>query len=286
VTEPPASVPPRSKNRLSDAPSAGTEGGGDRADFCGGKVKVEDLSTVFQPIAHLDDGKLFAYETLVRCAVPGWNASHALRESRRGAIHRKTRADDPRDRHPLVRRDTGVLQPSPQRAGPVRPDDPLFSHDHDICLEITESVPSTYFDLCRSVLREVCGRVVAHLVIDDLGAGYSNLKLIADLEPKVVKLDRAVVRDLRRKPRHQKLVSMVVRLCGELGAAVVAEGIETPDELSAGSDSGAQVRTRLFIRPTEFPHAAHHTVAVPLGQRAADDSAATTARSLTGHRAA
>jgi hypothetical protein len=47
-------------------------------------------------------------------------------------------------------------------------------------------------------------------------AGYSNLKLIADLDPKVVKLDRALVQDLHRKPRQQKLVSMVVRLCNEL----------------------------------------------------------------------
>ena len=135
----------------------------------------------------------------------------------------------------------------------MRPDDPIFSHDHDIYLEITESVPLTHFDLCMSVLREVRARTGAHLVIDDLGAGYSNLKLIADLEPKVVKLDRALVQDLHRKPRQQKLVSLVVHLCNELDAAVVAEGIETYDEFSAVSDSGAQYgQGFLFARPS-FP---------------------------------
>jgi EAL domain-containing protein (putative c-di-GMP-specific phosphodiesterase class I) len=104
-----------------------------------------------------------------------------------------------------------------------------------------------------SVLREVCGRTGAHLVIDDLGAGYSNLKLIADLEPKVVKLDRALVQDLHRKPRQQKLVSIVVHLCNELGAAVVAEGIETLDEFHAVCDSGAEYgQGYLFARPS-FP---------------------------------
>ena len=41
--------------------------------------------------------------------------------------------------------------------------------------------------------------------VDDLGAGYSNLKLIADLQPRVVKLDRNLIQDLDRKPRQQKL---------------------------------------------------------------------------------
>jgi len=135
----------------------------------------------------------------------------------------------------------------------VRPDDPIFSHDHDIYLEITESVPLTHFDLCMSVLREVCSRTGAHLVIDDLGAGYSNLKLIADLEPAVVKLDRALVQDLDRRPRRQMLVSMVVHLCNELGAAVVAEGIETYDEFRAVCDCGTQYGQGYLLGRPGFP---------------------------------
>jgi len=135
----------------------------------------------------------------------------------------------------------------------VRPDDPIFSHDHDIYLEITESVPMSHFALCMSVLREVCSRTGAHLVIDDLGAGYSNLKLIADLEPKVVKLDRALVQDLDRKPRQQKLVSFVVQLCNELGADVVAEGIETYDEFCAVCDCGAQYGQGYLFARLSFP---------------------------------
>jgi EAL domain-containing protein (putative c-di-GMP-specific phosphodiesterase class I) len=71
----------------------------------------------------------------------------------------------------------------------IRPDDPIFLHDDDVYLEITESVPLTHFDLCLNVLREIRSRGGVHFVIDDLGAGYSNLKSIADLEPRVVKLD-------------------------------------------------------------------------------------------------
>jgi EAL domain-containing protein (putative c-di-GMP-specific phosphodiesterase class I) len=135
----------------------------------------------------------------------------------------------------------------------VRTDDPMGSHDHDIYLEITEATPLTHFDLCLSVLRELRSRVGAHLVVDDFGAGYSNLKHISDLEPRVVKLDRNLVEGLGHKPRQQKLVAATVRLCHELGALVVAEGIETVDEYAAVLDCGAQFgQGYLFARPS-FP---------------------------------
>lgn len=226
------------------------------ARFFGGVVEPSDLSVVFQPIVRLDDGKLFAYEALVRCRVPGFSPTilfeRALAERSTGRLGRSIREI-------AVPMCSGVplfvnLHPSELEEGwLVRPDDPIVSHDHDIYLEITETAPLTHFDLCLSVLREVCSRVGAHLVVDDFGAGYSNLKHISDLEPRVVKLDRNLVEGLDRKRRQQKLVAATVRLCVELGALVVAEGIETPDEYSAVRDCGAQCgQGYLFARPS-FP---------------------------------
>jgi EAL domain-containing protein (putative c-di-GMP-specific phosphodiesterase class I) len=247
-------LPPRS-NRLSKAPSSGI-GDGHPGHFFDGLVTPEDLSTVFQPIVDLGNGELFAFETLVRCTVAGFSPT-ALFE--RASAEKATGRLGRMIREIAVPLCCGVpifvnLHPSElEEHWLVRPDDPICSHDHDIYLEITESAPLTHFDLCKSVLREVCDRTGAHLVIDDLGAGYSNLKLIADLEPKIVKLDRALVQDLHRKPRQQKLVAIVVQLCHELGAAVVAEGIETADEFHAVCDSGAEYgQGYLFARPS-FP---------------------------------
>ncbi len=248
----PLTVP--SSNRLSDAPSAANEV--DSMLFCAGQVKAEDLSTVFQPIVRLETGKLFAYETLVRCRVPGFGPTTLFE---RAAAERSTGRLGRLIREIAVPLCNGIpvfvnLHPNElDDRWLVRPDDPIFSHDHDIYLEITESAPLTHFSLCASVLREVCSRTGAHLVIDDLGAGYSNLKLIADLEPKVVKLDRALVQDLHLKPRQQKLVTMVVRLCEELGAEVVAEGIELRDELSAVRDSGAHFGQGFLLGRPAFP---------------------------------
>jgi EAL domain-containing protein (putative c-di-GMP-specific phosphodiesterase class I) len=246
--------PPPTSNRLSDAPSASSEG--DSKLFCGGQVKAEDLSTVFQPIVRMETGKLFAYETLVRCKVPGFAPNilfeRAAAEHSTGRLGRLIREIAV----PLCGGIPVFVNLHPNELDDqwlVRPDDPIFSHDHDIYLEITESAPLTHFKLCVSVLREVCARTGAHLVIDDLGAGYSNLKLIADLGPKVVKLDRALVQDLHLKPRQQKLVKMVVRLCVELGAQVVAEGIELKDELSAVRDSGAHFGQGYLLGRPAFP---------------------------------
>lgn len=249
-----SSLPPCS-NRLSDAASAaGVDG--DPTDFCDGLVKPEDLSTVFQPIVCLETGRLFAYETLVRCGVTGFDPGslfeRAAAEGSTGRLGRMIREIA----IPLSGGTPIFVNLHPNELGErwlVRPDDPIFTHDHEIYLEITESVPITHFNLCMSVLREVCGRTGAHLVIDDLGAGYSNLRLIADLEPKIVKLDRALVQDLHRKPRQQKLVSIVVHLCNELGAGVVAEGIETYDEFSAVRDCGAEYGQGYLLGRPSFP---------------------------------
>jgi EAL domain-containing protein (putative c-di-GMP-specific phosphodiesterase class I) len=132
----------------------------------------------------------------------------------------------------------------------IRPDDPIYEHDAPVYLEITESVPLTHFDLVMSVLREVKMRGNLQLVVDDLGAGYSNLKSIADLEPQVVKLDRGLVAGIERNPRQRQLVNSVVSLCRDLKARVVVEGIETEDELAALRDSGADyAQGYLFARP-------------------------------------
>jgi EAL domain-containing protein (putative c-di-GMP-specific phosphodiesterase class I) len=246
----------RRSNRLSDAPSASGDLSESEARFFEALAKPGDLSAVFQPIVNVQTNTLFAYEALVRCKITGFTPpvlferAAALRAT--GRLGRMVRevAVPLCEKVPLFVN----LHPGELEDGwLVRPDDPIFSHDHDVYLEITESAPLTHLDLCKSVLGEVCARAGAHLVVDDLGAGYSNLRHIADLEPRVVKMDRQLVQDLDRKPRQQRLVSMVVRLCDDLDAIVVAEGVETEGELAAVRDCGAQLaQGYLFARPS-FP---------------------------------
>ncbi len=129
----------------------------------------------------------------------------------------------------------------------VRPDDPLFFHERAVYLEITESAAFSYFSLCVNVLKEICSRSGAFLVVDDFGAGHSNLKRIIDLEPHIVKLDLALVRGIEKSKRQQILVRQVVSLCKELGARVVAEGIETGRRALGGDRHRSALRARLLV---------------------------------------
>jgi EAL domain-containing protein (putative c-di-GMP-specific phosphodiesterase class I) len=119
-----------------------------------------------------------------------------------------------------------------------------------VYLEITESVPMTHFELCWDVLSDIRTRGNVQLVVDDLGAGYSNLKRIADLEPRVVKLDRELIAGVTRQSRQHRLVAGVVQLCRDLDSQVVAEGIETVEEYEALRDMGIHYgQGYLFARP-------------------------------------
>jgi EAL domain-containing protein (putative c-di-GMP-specific phosphodiesterase class I) len=62
--------------------------------------------------------------------------------------------------------------------------------------------------------------------IDDFGAGYSGLNLLADFQPDLIKLDMALIRGIHRDRVRQAIVRGVVGMCTELGIEVIAEGIE------------------------------------------------------------
>lgn len=214
------------------------------------------IRVVYQPIVKLRGRGIFAYEALVRSDSPHFESPPALftaaiRGQCCGALGRVIReiATSNCPDYPLF---INIHPNEFDEAWLVQPDDPIFEHYHNIYLEITESVPLSHFALCHSVLREIRGKGV-HVAIDDLGAGYSNLKYIADLEPDVVKLDRSLVANVHREKRLQMLVRHMVRLCDDLGAMVVAEGVENGDELAAVIDCGAHLGQGYYFAKPSFP---------------------------------
>lgn len=216
-----------------------------------------ELAVQYQPIVDLATGTLFAVEALARCARPQWAYppdlfAAAERESACGRLGRMIR-ELTFERCGAHRVFVNIHPAELTERWLVRPDDPLCMHDAGVFLEITESAALDHFELCNSVLRDVCARTGAQLVVDDLGAGYSNLLRIVDLEPKVVKLDLAIARGLHENKRKQVLVSHMVKLCNELGAVVVAEGIETTDELSAVRDTGVQLGQGFLLARPQNP---------------------------------
>lgn len=211
---------------------------------------------MYQPVVDLRTKKIFAYEALVRSQAPEFDNppklfAAAVEHGCAGELGRIIRemaiADCPS--HPLF---LNIHPAELNEKFVVQPDDPIYQHGEDVYLEITEGVPLSHFRLCQSILREVRGRGV-YLVVDDLGAGYSNLKYIADLNPRIVKLDRDLVAGLLKNTRMFRLVSAIVVLCRELDALVVAEGIETPEELEAVQEAGAHYGQGYLLARPAFP---------------------------------
>src|SRR5262249_46644361 len=135
----------------------------------------------------------------------------------------------------------------------IQPDDPIFEHGEEVYLELTEAVPLQRIDLCAQMMQEIQARGV-HVVVDDLGSGYSNLRYLADLKPRGVKLDRERVTGLKVGTRRFLLVQGLVNLCNDLGAMVVAECIETPEELGAAIEAGCHLgQGYVLARPASPP---------------------------------
>ena len=214
------------------------------------------VRVVYQPVVDLNKKTIFAYEALVRPTTPDFAGPLELFAAavehkcagELGRIIREISVDHCID-YPLF---MNIHPAELDEKYLVQPDDPIFQHPKDIYLEITEGVPLSHFRLCQHILSEVRGRGV-YLVVDDLGAGYSNLKYIADLHPRIVKLDRELVAGLARDTRLFKLVSGIVRLCSELDSKVVAEGIETPGELDAVIAAGARYGQGYLLARPAYP---------------------------------
>jgi EAL domain-containing protein (putative c-di-GMP-specific phosphodiesterase class I) len=86
--------------------------------------------------------------------------------------------------------------------------------------------------------------------IDDFGAGYAGLNLLADFQPDLLKLDIGLIRSIDTDKVRQRIVRHVSQLCEDLGVRVIGEGVETADESSALLDLGVVLQQGfLFARP-------------------------------------
>ncbi len=88
------------------------------------------------------------------------------------------------------------------------------------------------------------------LALDDFGAGYNNLALLADVEPDIIKIDMALTRGLDRDRARRAIVAGVLRMVEGEGVRIIAEGVETAAEMTALVDLGIrEMQGYLFGAP-------------------------------------
>jgi EAL domain-containing protein (putative c-di-GMP-specific phosphodiesterase class I) len=97
-------------------------------------------------------------------------------------------------------------------------------------LELTEHTRVRDYQVLRLCLDRFRERGV-RIAVDDAGAGYAGLQHILSLSPDVIKLDLQLTRNVDSDPARRALSACLVQFAREIGAEVVAEGIETPAEL-------------------------------------------------------
>jgi EAL domain-containing protein (putative c-di-GMP-specific phosphodiesterase class I) len=107
----------------------------------------------------------------------------------------------------------------------------LFDVADRVVIEITEHAQVDDYDALQTALAPLRERG-AQLAIDDVGAGFANLRHILRLAPDLVKLDLSLTQEISRDPAREALASSLVSFAEGVGASIVAEGISSDEDLT------------------------------------------------------
>jgi EAL domain-containing protein (putative c-di-GMP-specific phosphodiesterase class I) len=91
-----------------------------------------------------------------------------------------------------------------------------------------------------------------NVAIDDFGAGFSGLNLLAIFQPDSIKIDMSLLRDIDSIGPKQAIVRGIIRTCMDLGIDILAEGIETEEEYSWCRHEGIEIYQGYFFTKPEF----------------------------------
>jgi len=243
-------------------------------------LAAQDLRFDLQPIAMLDSGLIHGYEALVRARL-------GELEFGAGPLLAAAAAHDQQAAFDAHARSRAVVQAYPQLPAATRlfiNFSPTVIYDPDLCLnttfrscidvgadikrivfEVTEAHAFPDLTLLRGILDRLRGEG-ARVALDDMGSGHTSLLYLSALRPDYVKLDRGLLSGLRRGDPRIPLLAAMIRYAHELGILVIAEGIETPEELQLVRELGADLGQGYFLaRPAPRPGELTSTARIALG---------------------
>lgn len=208
----------------------------------------------YQPIADLFHGSIHGYESLIRgpldhpLHMPDALFAEAREQGRQWALElaclRAGLRDFPAGERPsklFLNLSASVLLACWREWGEAMPEQLLAGSGiapRDVVIELTEHDP-VGDDL--HTLLEALGCLRANgsrIALDDYGTGNASLHLWAELRPDLVKIDRYFFRGIGGDAARQQLVRALLSVAQALGTPVLAEGVETPEDLAAVRDLG------------------------------------------------
>ncbi|MGD9426987.1 diguanylate phosphodiesterase [Pantoea sp. NSTU24] len=118
-----------------------------------------------------------------------------------------------------------------------------------IVVEVTEDETISRFDAFHQAVRQLKAAGIS-LALDDFGAGFAGLSLLADFQPDKVKIDRKLITDIHRSGPRQAIVLAILKCCQALEITVIAEGVEKIEEWLWLERAGVRYyQGFLFARP-------------------------------------
>lgn len=129
------------------------------------------------------------------------------------------------------------------------------SRRQQVVIELTERSTTNNVDELISAIRYFRGHGF-EIAIDDLGAGYSTLRLWSEIRPDFVKIDRHFVNNIDLDQTKQEFVRSILHIAQSVGTKIIGEGVETRGELEALKRLGVPLVQGYFLeRPSEVPEA-------------------------------
>lgn len=201
-------------------------------------IESDALSMVFQPIVHLHDRRVVGLEALARFAVePHRTPDVWFNEA--GNVGLLVDLEVAAVRTALHQFDR--IPPDAYLAVNLSPDSVLSDRMSElltdvpsgrVVIEITEHAPVEDYETLDAGLAELRA-LGCRLAIDDTGAGFASLRHILRLAPEIIKLDITLTRGLDSDPARRALANALISFANEIGATLVAEGVETQAEVNA-----------------------------------------------------
>ena len=137
-------------------------------------------------------------------------------------------------------------------------------------LEITETAVMSSVDASTSTL-DALRKLGVHLIIDDFGTGYSSLARLKKLPVTALKVDRSFVDGLGRDSSDLSIVDAIINMADSLALGVIAEGVETAEQLEILQSLGAKMgQGYLWSRALPAAGLASWLRAVPLHEELAE----------------
>lgn len=209
-----------------------------------GAVAREELFLVFQPFLDLGENRITGFEALLRWQhpsrglvppsefIPIAEETGLIHEIGEWVIRRAcaTLADWPEDIRVAVNfsaaqfHNTGILQTVVQALADAK------IAPHRLEIEITESMLLSKYGSAASILNALL-ELGATVALDDFGTGFSSLTYLRKLPFSRIKIDQSFIRDMLVQPDCAAIVKSVISLARDLNIDVVAEGVETADQL-------------------------------------------------------